>query len=287
MENSYLISYNYFEEQFVLPDFYVYQIGRIVCNENTVYPNHYHNNFYELTVVTKGEGTIYTNNSPVHVKAGDVYLSCLYDIHSVKSSKENPLQYDFCAFYPKNPLLEKDLLNLATLLHAEHSRLFHSNKISTLLPLAISEMPNIDKDYSLILLNSIFYQLAIYTLRILKKENIPDNNHINDKSILCYKLMDYINTNINEIRSLSDLSKVFHYSYNYLSTLFKDVTSIKLIDFYNMQRLSVAEKLIVKNELTLEEIAEKTNFSSAFALSKAFKKHYKLSPSQHRKQNNF
>ncbi len=111
--------------------------------------------------------------------------------------------------------------------------------------------------------------------------------YINDKSILCYKLMDYINTNINEIRSLSDLSKVFHYSYNYLSTLFKEVTSIKLIDFYNMQRLSVAEKLIVKNELTLEEIAEKTNFSSAFALSKAFKKHYKLSPSQHRKQNNF
>ena len=60
---------------------------------------------------------------------------------------------------------------------------------------------------------------------------------------------------------------------------------MKLIDFYNMQRLAIAEKLILEKSLTLEEIAEKTNFSTAFSLSTAFKKYYNISPAQYRKQN--
>ena len=51
-----------------------------------------------------------------------------------------------------------------------------------------------------------------------------------------------------------------------------------------MQRLKIAENLITQKKLTLEEIAEKTNFSSAFALSKAFKKRYGISPERYRKK---
>ncbi len=284
MENQYLITYNFIEKPLVLTDFYIYQIGRIFCNETTAYPNHYHTKWYELTIVTGGEGTIYTNNKPIPVKAGDIYLSCLHDIHAVVSSKNNPLQYDFCSFFPLNENLKKELHLLSSTLIVEDSRLFRSNRISTLFPLAINEMQDFNKEFSSTLLNGMIWQIAVYSLRILKKAHSADATIINDKNLLCYQIMDYINSNIDAIHSLTELSEVFNFSYNYLSTTFKEVTSLRLIDFYNMQRLAIAEKLIMDNNLTLEEIAEKTNFSTAFSLSKAFKKYYKASPSQYRKQ---
>lgn len=94
--------------------------------------------------------------------------------------------------------------------------------------------------------------------------------------------MDYISSHIADIRSLTEIADVFNYSYNYLSTLFRETTSVKLIDFYNVQRLDYAKSFVMDNQLTLEQIAEKTNFSSAFALSKAFKKHYGTSPRVYR-----
>ena len=211
MENKYLITHNFIEKPLVLPDFYIYQIGRIFCNEKTAYPNHYHRKWYELTVVTGGEGLIYTNNKPISVKSGDIYLSCPHDIHAVYSSKSNPLQYDFCSFFPLNDKLLKEFQLLSSLLSNEHSRLFRSNRISTLFPLAINEMQDLSKDFSTTLLNSVIWQIAVYTLRILKKEHSSDSTIIGNKNLLCYQLMDYINSNINTIRSLTELSGVFNF----------------------------------------------------------------------------
>ena len=58
-------------------------------------------------------------------------------------------------------------------------------------------------------------------------------------------------------------------------------------DFCNTPRLPNPNKPEYYSDvkkLTLEEIAEKTNFSSAFALSKAFKKRYGISPERYRKK---
>lgn len=288
MDNNYLIQYNYFDNPLVLPDFIIYQIGTIVCNENTYYPNHYHGKFYELTIITKGEGTVYTNSKPIPVKAGDIYLSCLHDIHAIKSSKTAPLQYDFCAFFPTDSKLADDLKDLASFLYPEHLRLFHSNNVSFLLPLAINEMSNLNKKHSVQLINSIFYQIAVYTYRILANEDITNLSvkNISNKNILCYQIMDYINSNMGEIRSLTELADKFHLSYNYLTKVFKNTTSMTIIDFYNMRRLTIAEQYITENILTLDQIAQKLNFATPYSLSKAFKKKYNLSPTHYRKLKN-
>lgn len=282
--NDFLISYDYIIDPIVLNDFNIHQIGRIICNENTYYENHYHSNFYELTIVTQGEGIVYTNNKPVHIKKGDIYFSCLHDIHAIKSSKNNPLQYDFCAFYPTHKQLATELKNLSAKLHPEHTRLFNSTRISSLLPFAITEMQNLNNKYSYDILNNIFFQIVVYLLRKFQNNDTLSKETIPSKTILCYKIMDYINSNIDKLTSLTELVDVFHLSYNYLTTVFKKTTSMTLVNFYNMQRLLVAEKYILENVLTLEQIAQKLNFSTAYSLSKAFKKKYKLSPVYYRKK---
>lgn len=284
MNNNYLISYNYPRENALeLKDFHVYQIGRIICNKNTFYDNHCHGKFYELTIVTDGEGLVYTNNKPVKVKKGDIYLSCPYDVHAVRSDDKNPLKYDFCAFYPKDEELEGDLSELSKKLITEADRCFHSNRISSLLPLAIAEMDNLNKKYSTYILNNILCQISVYIIRILNKASEGADISASNKKVLCYQIMDYISTNISTLHHLTELSEAFNFSYNYLSEVFKEVTSMKVVDFYNLQRLTFAQTLLSSGNMTLEEIAEKTNYSTPFALSKAFKRQFGVSPATYKK----
>ncbi len=285
MQNNYIISYSYISNPQSLKDFELYQIGRIFCNENTVYDNHFHKSYYEFTVVTEGEGTLYTNNMPVKVQKGDIYLSFLGDTHRIESSVKNPLQYDFCSLHPKDSELQAKLSLLGSRLVSADSRLFHSNRISYLLPLAINEMSNLDRDFAKDIVNSVLWEMTVFAERILSKSFSESLEQISDKKILCYQVMDYINANLGSITALKELSQRFGYSYNYLSATFKEVTSQNLIDFYNMQRLTFAKELILEKKLTLEEIAREVNFSTAYALSRAFKKYFRLSPAQYRKHN--
>ena len=267
-----------------LDDFYVYQIGRIICSEKTFYKNHYHSNYYELTIVTDGEGTVYTNNKPIHVKKGDIYFSCIYDIHAIKSAANYPLQYDFCSFYPKDAGLIEDYKELSKKLFSAENRLFHSNRVSNLCHMGINEIQNLNKKYAFKAANNILWQVSIYTYRILSNTNSDSEYKISDKNILCYQIMNYINSNIETMHTLAELSKEFRFSYNYLSSVFKNTTSLNIVDFYNIQRLNLAQTLIIQNELNLEKIAMKTNYSSAFALSKAFKRQFGLSPLNYKKR---
>ena len=283
MKNNYLISYSYLSNPQSLKDFELFQIGRIFCNENTFYDNHFHKSYYEFTVVTEGEGTVYTNNMPVSVKKGDIYLSLLGDTHRIESSAKAPLKYDFCSLYPKDTTLQSKLSLLGARLLSAESRRFTSNRISYLLPLAINEMGDLDKGFARDIVNCVLWEITVFAERILSKSFSESSDQISDKKILCYQIMDHINANLGSINALKELSEKFGYSYNYLSATFKEVTSLNLVDFYNMQRLTYAKELILEKKLTLEEIAHEVNFSTAYALSRAFKKYFKLSPAQYRK----
>ena len=97
--------------------------------------------------------------------------------------------------------------------------------------------------------------------------------------------MNYIDTHIHSLKNLSDLSKITDYSYGYLSTVFKKTTSNSLLSYYQNKKLDVVRLLILENELTITEISEMLNYSSVYALSKAFTKHYGVSPRNYRNNN--
>jgi AraC-like DNA-binding protein len=65
---------------------------------------------------------------------------------------------------------------------------------------------------------------------------------------------------------------------------FKNATGKPPARFVHEARLQAASQLIQQGVYTLSAIAEMTNFSSAFHLSAAFKKHFGVSPSLVRKQ---
>ncbi len=67
--------------------------------------------------------------------------------------------------------------------------------------------------------------------------------------------------------------------YNYLSNLFSEIEGITIEQFIIFQKIERVKELLVYNELSLSEIADKLGYSSVAYLSTQFKKTTGLTPS--------
>jgi len=76
----------------------------------------------------------------------------------------------------------------------------------------------------------------------------------------------------------SYLSEKLNYDYNYLSNLFSEVKGTTIEHFIIAHKIERAKELLIYNELTLTEIAEKLHYSNVSHLSNQFKKVTGLTP---------
>ncbi len=87
------------------------------------------------------------------------------------------------------------------------------------------------------------------------------------------------------------LSQALHYDYSYLSNLFSEVEGTTIEKYFISQRIERAKELLVYDELSLSEIADRLGYSGVAHLSAQFKKVTGLTPTyykslkQHRRRN--
>jgi len=74
------------------------------------------------------------------------------------------------------------------------------------------------------------------------------------------------------------LTSKLHYDYNYLSNLFSEVKGTTIEHYIIAHKIERAKELLIYNELTLTEIAEKLHYSSVAHLSNQFRKVTGLTP---------
>jgi AraC-like DNA-binding protein len=82
-----------------------------------------------------------------------------------------------------------------------------------------------------------------------------------------------LTTNLSDI-----LSTTLHQDYNYLSNLFSEVEGTTIEKYFIAQKIEKVKELLVYDELSLSEIADKMNYSSVAYLSNQFKKVTGLTP---------
>lgn len=75
------------------------------------------------------------------------------------------------------------------------------------------------------------------------------------------------------------LSKKLGYDYTYLSNLFSEVKGSTIANYIIAHKIERAKELLIYNELSLTEIADKLHYSSVSHLSNQFKKVTGLTPS--------
>ena len=94
-------------------------------------------------------------------------------------------------------------------------------------------------------------------------------------------IIDLVHHQDNDAKpNLSDvLSDALHHDYNYLSNLFSDIEGTTIEKYFIAQKVEKIKELLVYDELSLSEIADRMNYSSVAYLSNQFKKVTGLTPS--------
>lgn len=262
----------------------LFQVGKKFCTSSTDMRPHAHINWFEITVITEGEGKVFANDSFSSVKAGDVFLSFPTDIHKITSNPNNPLKFAFLSFSLNDDSLKEQFDNIVKLFPRAEKRVFQNANIPALIDVIIAEMYSHEfmKDR---VISSALNQIVVFIARAFLHSNTKTiYNHASKNKILCFKIMRYIDNNIHSIQSLSEVADFYHYNYTYMAKLFAKTTGETMKQYLAKQKLDYAKYLIKSRNLSLTEISSLLNYSSIYSFSKSFKKHFGISPSEYAKQ---
>lgn len=94
-------------------------------------------------------------------------------------------------------------------------------------------------------------------------------------------IIELVHKNHNDLKTnLSGyLTSYLHHDYHYLSNLFSEVEGTTIEKYFIAQKIEKVKELLVYDELSLSEIADRLNYSSVAYLSSQFKKVTGLTPS--------
>ncbi len=265
-------------------EFVIFQLGRHLASPQYEYNSHIQRDYYELSVVLGGSGSISTNGVATEVHAGDIYVSFPSDIHCICSSAEDPLEFDFFTFNTENEGVKSRLSDIAFALKNPESRVFSNEDIKILVGQAIAEIENED-EFSAAVLERISYQVSIYLIRSLENLRAGVDNYKykpSKSNELCYKLMNVIDRGVFSIKELKEISALTNYDYSYLSASFKKNTGRTLSEYFLSRKMFAAEQLIKEGKAKLCEISEMLQYSSYYSFSRAFKSYFGVSPREYK-----
>lgn len=262
--------------------FSIFQICDLACASDHVVREH-QQLCHEISYIVSGEGEFIRNGKSYPVRPNMIFLVNDQDVHSVRSSRNAPLRFMCLGFalhkdhpdYPKYEHVDEFLRNLTNPLTIDKSNLF------TLFSRALNEVSSLDP-LSVEMFESYIRQIVIQTYRNFtpQRAHHVDLADINDTNPLIYEITNHIDTNLMNIKKLSDITSVFDYSYGYLSRTFSQVMGITIKDYYTQRRLEKAADLLSEG-ISISIVSERLKFADAPSFCKAFKRYFHISPKKY------
>ncbi len=237
---------------------------------------HYHN-YYEIYFLVEGKCTFSVENHifnlrknhmliipPGLVHRADAYpqLSKRIVLNFAKSCVSDDFKKLLAGFRKQNLYIPKDssqILNIFSNIRKNH---FCDDAVS-------QEMS--------------YCYLTLLLEYITRSESSPlASNQQNFSVQLVENIMKYIADTYYDDISVTQLSKQFGYSPNYISSLFKKVSGTGLKNYIILQRLKNAEYMLATTDKSISEIAFRSGFNDSNYFSTLFKKFHNISPRKYR-----
>lgn len=98
------------------------------------------------------------------------------------------------------------------------------------------------------------------------------------------KITNYIQEHLFEKLEMDELILMSQISKYHFREVFKKVTGENIASYIQRLRIEQIANLLLSTEMTLEQIAEQTNYQTKNSLSKAFKKYFGISTTEYKKQ---
>lgn len=112
--------------------------------------------------------------------------------------------------------------------------------------------------------------------------HIHENKDQND---VIYQITRYLNDNLEQNINLDECARYFNYNSNYLSRMFKKNFGKTYTDYVTEKKIQRCQELLLKTEISVNELAERFGYSSAQNFIRVFKKYTLVTPGQFRKNN--
>ena len=131
-------------------------------------------------------------------------------------------------------------------------------------------------------MKSLFYQIMYllvkdYRLMEVDDASVRKNKNLNKLSAIT----SYMKENYTGDLSLDEVARVFDYSPNYLSRMFRKYAGLTFKSYVQSIRLGYAVKDLDSGRYSITEVAMRNGFSGSRALARAFQKKYGMLPSEY------
>ena len=253
------------------------------------YPAHSHDS-YELFVPLTDSLDFEVASYCYTVKKGDLLLLPPNVIHRLVVTESNPLEYLYLQFTPRAMPENQELTAVVATLFDEHtdgsrslrrlSKERFSYVYAAVKRLCLEGDREVHRQFFCILL-PVLQEILFYGSHVSGRhdELIREDG---SKYSLTDQIIDYISRHYAEIRDLSFIHEVFHYSTVHANTLFKTCMGVSLWHYVLHIRLDRACDLLLTGARA-EDTATACGFGDYSTFYRIFKKCYGMTPSECRR----
>lgn len=128
--------------------------------------------------------------------------------------------------------------------------------------------------------NEIFEQIRIEIMEWYNSRKLHAEGEKDKYSAIVQRTVDYISKNYDKDISLERCAEEVGSSYTYLSRAFKQETGMRFVEFLNEQRVNRAKSLLLRNNITMKEVAGQAGFRNYNYFFKVFKENEGMTPAE-------
>lgn len=121
-------------------------------------------------------------------------------------------------------------------------------------------------------------------MHIIAFAHTPKNDLKMNQYIKLQPVFDFVEDNYNKVITLQELSKVSNLTPQYLCSLFKKITGIRVFEYINSIRVKNSKEVILKHKnMSIKEVAEFCGYDNVSYFCEVFKKIEKITPGEFKK----
>ena len=244
---------------------------RSVGRDELTAKEHSHINRMEVIHILDGAGTILLGKNIYPFTAGDIFLFDGSLLHNILPTNEK--------VYTRSKLIfEKSILSVIADISIQDHIYFHADtQTAKELDGLFGGIRDCQAQNQPLLAVSLIFRL-LHLCKVNSTAHLPAANNIHRK------IMDYVNTHLQEPLSIDTIAAYVHISKFHMCKRFKQETGITIGNYIRMQRLYLAKKQLLETNAPISRVAMDCGFNDLAHFTKFFHASVKMTPTAYRKQ---
>ena len=253
-------------------------------------PSHWHDEM-EIIYIKKGQGLVTVDFRSYQVEANNIVLILPGQLHSIEQYENNSMEYENIIFHPGMLLPKKpDVASMEFIYPLLHGKVTVPTVFTPVYPYYTDVAAPIDacddicrtmpQGYELFIKSQLFQLFYVLENKCRNYGKKQKNRKTLEKMKVIIK---FIENNYTQKISVADAAEIAGFSESHFMRYFKETMGTSFVDYLKDYRLTMAARLLLASDASILSISEDVGFENLSYFNRAFKKKYKVTPSQYRK----